>query len=102
MGKLVDYYNVKKPGSFTGIHSFQKTTKKPVKTWLQSQDVYTLHKPVRKRFKRRKTIVPGLKFQMQADLIDFSALKKYNNNFKFIVVLIDVFSYYRLVKKAKY
>ena len=29
---------------------------------------------------------------MQADLIDFSSLKQYNDNFKYILVVIDVFS----------
>ena len=45
-----------------------------------------------KNFKRRKTIVPGANFQMQADLIDFSLLKSYNNHYKYILVVIDVFS----------
>ena len=65
--------------------------KSPLK-WLKSQDVYTHHKSVRRRFPRRKTIVPGANFQMQADLIDFSSLKQYNDNFKYILVVIDVFS----------
>ena len=59
---------------------------------MQSQDTYTLHKPVRKNFKCRKTIVPGANFQMQTDLIDFSLLKSYNDRYKFILVVIDVFS----------
>ena len=33
-----------------------------------------------------------MKFQMQADLIDVSALKKFDDGFKYIVALIDVFS----------
>ena len=71
-----------------GAHCFPKTTQQ----WLRLQDAYTLHKPVRKKFKRRKTIVPGTNFQMQADLIDFSLLKSYNGRYKNIVVLVDVFS----------
>ena len=85
------YYDPQKVGAFSGAHSFQKVAKSPLK-WLKSQDVYTLHKPVRRRFPRRKTIVPGANFQMQADLIDFSSLKQYNDNFKYILVVIDVFS----------
>ena len=45
-----------------------------------------------RRFPRRKTIVPGANFQMRAYLIDFSFLKQYNDNFKYILVVIDVFS----------
>ena len=88
MANFVDYYDVTKPGSFSGAHSFDRNAK----PWLKTQDTYTLHTPVRKKFPRRKTIVPGEKFQFQADLIDFSILKKYNDNYKFILVLIDVFS----------
>ena len=85
------YYDPQKVGAFSGARSFQKVAKSPLK-WLKSQDVYTLHKPVRRRFPRRKTIVLGANFQMQADLIDFSSLKQYNDNFKYILVVIDVFS----------
>ena len=60
--------------------------------WLKFQDVYTLHKLVRRRFPRRKTIIPGANFQMLADLIDISSLKQYIDNFKYILVVIDVFS----------
>ena len=84
------YYDPQKVGAFSGAYSFQKVAKSPLK-WLNSQDVYTLHKPVRRRFPRRKTIVPGANFQMQADLIDLSSLKQYNDNFEYILVVIDVF-----------
>ena len=86
----MSYYDLQKVGAFLGVCKFQKVAKSPLK-WLKSQDVYTLHKPVRRRFSHRKTIVPGANFQMQAD-IDFSSLKQYNDNFKYILVVIDVFS----------
>ena len=92
MEKYLRYYELKQPGSFSGAHSFEKTVGNPAKSWLESQDTYTLHKPVKKKFLRRPTIVPGANFQMQADLIDFSSLKKYNDNFKYILVIVDVFS----------
>ena len=69
----MSYYDLQKVGAFSGAHSFLKVAKSPLKS-LKSQDVYTLHKPVRRRFPRRKTIVPGANFQMHADLIDFSFL----------------------------
>ena len=79
---------LKKETSFLGAHRFSKATQH----WLQSQDTYLLDKPVRKKFKRRKTFVPGDNFQMQANLIDFSLLKLYNDHYKYILVVIDVFS----------
>ena len=87
----MNHCNPNKTAFFTDHHSFSKVSKN-LKNWLYSQDVYTLHKSVRRQFPRQKTIVPGAKFQFQADLIDFSALKKYNTNYKCIFVKVDVFT----------
>ena len=89
------YYNVKAIGSFGGIHPLSKIAKtKPekVKEWLRSQDTYTLHKPVRYKFPRRKIIVGGIGHQWQADLVDVSRISKYNKGIKFLLTCIDVFS----------
>ena len=43
----------------------------------------------------------GPKQQFQADLINFSRLQKYNDGFKFIFVVIDVFSKYAYVECIK-
>ena len=83
----MSYFDPETPGSFAGAR-----LNKSLKKWLKQQNTYTLHAPARKKFPRRKTIVPGPHFQVQADLIDFSALKKYNSGYKYILVLIDVFS----------
>ena len=65
---------------------------KAVKQWLSEQDAYTLHKPVRIRFKRRRVIVGGRNHQWQADLVDLSKLKKDNDGYVFLLTVIDVFS----------
>lgn len=59
-----------------------------------SAGVYPTYKPVRRKFKRRKTIVSGINDQFQADLIDLHALKEYNDGYTFILTTIDVFSKY--------
>ena len=102
MEGFLSHYNEKKNGAFSGATTFQKTTQNPkAKKWLLTQDAYTLHKSVRRRFPRRKIIVAGPKQQFQADLINFSRLQKYNNDFKFILVVIDVFSKYAYVECLK-
>ena len=63
-----------------------------VERWLSEQDTYTLHKPVRRRFKRRCVVVGGPNQQWQADLVDMSRLKKVNDGTTFILTVIDVFS----------
>ena len=75
------------------VHCLEKTKLKPeqVKQWLESQDVYTLHKPVRYKFPRRKVVVAGPNQQWQADLIDVSRLSRHNQGNKFLLTCIDVF-----------
>ena len=72
MGEFDSYYSLKNPQSFSEVVKFQRAIKKPVKKWLETQDVYTLFKPARKKYQRRKTIAPYSDFQHQADLADFS------------------------------
>ena len=89
------YYNVKEIGSYGGVKPLSAKTKlktESVREWLKTQDAYTLHKPVRYKFPRRKVIVGGLGHQWQADLVDVSKLSKHNGGIKFLLTCIDVFS----------
>ena len=89
------YYNAKEVGSYGGVKPLSTKTKlktDSVREWLRTQDAYTLHKPVRYKFPRRKVIVGGLGHQWQADLVDVSKLSKHNKGFKFLLTCIDVFS----------
>ena len=89
------YYNPNSTGSFGGVNRLRKATGKPKKEvveWLKAQDAYTLHKPTRYRFPRRRTIVGGIKDQYQCDLIDVQNLKKENGGNGYILTCIDVFS----------
>ena len=65
-----------------------------VSEWLHQQNVYTLHKAIRKKFKRRRVYVSGVDDQWQADLVEMIKYKKYNDNIKYILTIIDVFSKY--------
>ena len=91
------YYNPREPGSYSGARALQRRVKprasaEDVFGWLKSQDAYTLHKGIRRRFPRRKTIVSGIREQWQCDLIDLSSLKKHNRGMTFVLTAIDVFS----------
>jgi transposase InsO family protein len=76
-------------------------TKKEVKEWLQTQDVYTLHTPTRRRFPRRQVVVYGTDHQWQADLVDLGKLASYNKGFKYLLTCIDVLSRYAWVVPLK-
>ena len=72
-----------------------------VKTWLQSKDTYTLHKPVRYNFPRNRVIVTGIDDQWQADLVDVSSLARFNKGYRFLLTCIDVFSKFASVVPLK-
>ena len=98
------YYTPSRPGSFGGLKKLQRNTKVNktlVKHWLSHQDAYTLHKPVRYKFPRRKIIVGGIDHQWQADLIDVQPLKKENDQFRYLLTVIDIFSRYAFVVPIK-
>ena len=93
------YYDPKQTGSYGGFDSWRRASHsalgasgKEVKRWLSEQDTYTLHKPVRYRFRRRRVVVGGINHQWQADLVDMSRLKRYNDGHTFILTVIDVLS----------
>lgn len=65
---------------------------KDVKHFLEKQDSYTLFKLSKKRFPSQKIIAAGPKIIISLDLIDMTNLSKDNDNFKFLMYFIDVFS----------
>ena len=94
------YFEVANPASFGSINQLLKAARREepsiekgdVKRWLSGQDTYTLHRPVRRNFTRRKTIVQGIDHQWQLDLVDLQSLKGQNNGNKYLLTIIDVFS----------
>jgi Integrase core domain/Chromo (CHRromatin Organisation MOdifier) domain len=106
------YYNPKEPSSYGGVNNLFKrvneidprVSKSQVKDWLSGELTYTIHKPVKYRFPRNKTIAFGANEQWQADLADMSSLSRVNNGYKYILTIIDVFSkvgYAQPVKNKK-
>ena len=53
-----------------------------------------IYKPARKNFLRKHVVTKGLYDLYQSDLIDLQSYAKYNNNYKYILVVIDVYSKY--------
>jgi hypothetical protein len=95
------YYNLLAPASYGGLDTFKPKgyTKKQVRELLQSQDTYTLHKPTRRRFLRRRVVVYGIDHQWQADLVDLAKLSSYNKGFKYLLTCIDVLSIGRSIDR---
>ena len=84
------YYDHQRYGGIAALR--RVVPEQDVERWLSEQDTYTLHIPVRRRFKRRCVVVGGPNQQWQADLVDMSRFKKVNDGTTFILSVIDVFS----------
>ncbi|GBM31844.1 hypothetical protein AVEN_56939-1 [Araneus ventricosus] len=93
------YLNSEHPGSFGDINAIHRALKgrvkrREIKKWLEMKDSYSLHKPVRHKFKRNRVIVKGINDQFQSDLVDMQSSSKYNNGFKYLLTCIEIFSEY--------
>ena len=94
------YYAPGFPGALGGAEKFYKYAKRQhpslnrniVLDWLSAQDAYTLHKPTRRKFRRRPTVVGGVGQQLQADLLDVSSHAAHNDGVKFLLTTVDAFS----------
>ncbi len=105
------YYDPKRSGGFGGVDRLYKDVKKDgkfkisrtdIKNWLMKQDMYTLHKPIQRNFKRNRVIVGGIDQQWQIDLADMQSLRKFNDGYRYLLVCIDVFSKYAWMIPLKY
>ena len=53
-----------------------------------------IHKPARKKFERRKVISFNVDDIWGVDLVDMRSLKRYNDDFSYLVTIIDIYSRY--------
>lgn len=94
------YYDLASPACYAGTGAILRESKKidknitlrDVKNFLSKQDVYTLHKPVRKRYPTNKTLSAGIGIDFQLDLADLRKIRDFNDGYGYILVCIDVFS----------
>ena len=89
------YYNPKT--GYVGIDTLKRKSELPkstVKEYLIQQPTYTKHKPAIQKFPARKVVVHGLDHQWQADLTDMPNMSQYNDNYNYILTVIDVLSKY--------
>lgn len=94
------YLNPESPACYSGVQkvyevAHQRNSKiklKHVQDYLLSKRVYTIHKPIRRKFSRLKTKAAGLHTDWQADLAMFDSLAHSNNGFRYILLGVDVLS----------
>ena len=70
----------------------KKISRTQVMNELYKNRTYTIHKPIRKIFKRLVTIPDGFMSDLQADLADFQQVASQNDGFRYLLVCVDVLS----------
>ena len=89
------YYDPKHSAGFGSIVKLVKSSKhkrSDVEKWLAGQDTYTLHKPARKRFPHNSYTSNNIDDTWEMDLADLSSISKYNDKYKYLLNVIDIFS----------
>lgn len=85
-------FDPEKPGAFRGPLQLWRQVKKEnkykvglikIRQWLQHQDVYSMNKAVRRRFKKARVFTGGIKDQYDADLMDVGFHAKENEDIKY-------------------
>lgn len=94
------YNDPKSIGGFGGVLKLYKAAKKTipeitikdVKDYLKTSNAYTLHLLKKRKFKRRRILAPRPKAFFTSDLADMTLLAKHNNDIKYLLVCVDIFS----------
>jgi len=104
------YYTPSNPSSLGGKKRLKdavlkecgvRLSDKQVSDWLAREDAYTLHRTAPIKYIRNRVVVYGVDTQFQADLVDMSAYSKENDDNKYMLTCIDVFSKYAWARVVK-
>ena len=89
------YTDPRAPVSFSSVRNLRRysgCSGREVKKFLSGRYAYTMHKPMRLRFSRRKTYSKGIADLYQIDLADVSNLSPLSDGMRYLLTCIDVFS----------
>ena len=104
------YYDPSHPASYEGAANLYDIVKREakynishrqIKEWLQNQDAYSLNKAIKRNFQRGRVIVSGIDDQWDVDLASFARDSEENDGYKYLLVVIDIFSRYAWIEPLK-
>lgn len=103
------YYGADQPTSFAGLNAVTRAAQKiqnniklpRVKDFFTGERTYVLHKPVRRKFERSKVFAEGKNALWEADLAEMQNQKGSNDNTRYLLTVIDVFSKVAFVEPIK-
>ena len=69
--------------------------------FLKKQETYSMHRSANKKFRRNKVMVTGIDDQWEMDLMDMVLYEKENDNVRYVLLIIDVFSKFIWLRALK-
>ena len=104
------YFDPSQPASFGSPDHLYETVKKEgkykishgqIKKWIQKQESYSRNKGVKRNFQRGRVIVAGIDDQFDADLASLIYYADDNDGYKYLLVVIDIFSRFAWAEPLK-
>ncbi|CAB0040139.1 unnamed protein product [Trichogramma brassicae] len=107
----ITYYDPSHEAGFAGAHRLLKVNAKnqpldeksreKILRWLEAQDAYTLHRPVRRKFPRLRYDVTNIDDVWECDLMQLTTIKKDNDVYCYLLVVIDVLSKFAWIEPLR-
>jgi hypothetical protein len=114
MDKVLEelYYNPKETSAFGGVErlykslrnvrGYENVNRNDVKNWLTTQESYTLFRDrLKNKYPTWKYYVHQIDQQWSIDLADMQAIATYNDDYRYLLCVIDVFSKFAWVEPTK-
>ena len=104
------YFDPKHPASFENPVRLYKAVKadgkyvishSQIKKWIQNKESYSKNKGVNRQFQRNRVIVSGIDDQWDADLASFISFSDDNDEYKYLLCVIDIFSRFAWIEIMK-
>ena len=104
------WYDPQNPASYVGADKLYRVVKeegkfkigrRKIRQWLQDQDSYGLSRNIVRKFPRNRYVVDTVDSLWEMDLADVSDLKAENDNYKYLLFVIDVFSRFLWIQPLK-
>ena len=84
------FSGVEKLYKFVKIDGVHDLSRKQVKHWLEWNDMYTLHRPIRRNFTKSRVMTYGMDDVWQMDLVDLASQSKHNAGYKYLLICISM------------
>lgn len=100
-----NYLAEKRAGSLGGVAALMRSNhyknRKDVEHALRDLSTFALHRPIKKKFKRRFYLCPYIGYMCTADLVFYKSISRYNSGISYLLVVVECMSRFMSVIKLR-